>query len=115
MCYLRKINNLDSRIINPDQIFTNDVEKWAFCLSNLYSNFTKPLLDIVLFSKKLSETLGVQGPIWTFFWYILTVLFIRFISPPFGKLIAIEQSIVILYVRFGRRIQSLSYRYSLSC
>ena len=87
-----QINNLDSRIVNPDQIFTNDVEKWASSLANLYSNFTKPLLDIVLFSKKLAETLGVQGPMWVIFWYFTTVMFLRYISPPFGKLIAIEQS-----------------------
>lgn len=101
---LYQINNLDSRINNPDQIFTTDVEKWAYSLANLYSNFTKPLLDIVLFSKKLSETLGIQGPMWTFFWYVLTVLFIRFITPPFGKLVAIEQSNLCDKLRFGRRV-----------
>ena len=95
---------MDSRITNPDQIFTSDVEKWAYSLANLYSNFSKPLLDIVLFSKKLSETLGIQGPMWTFFWYVLTVLFIRFITPPFGKLVAIDQSIYFLNTRFGRTI-----------
>jgi len=45
-----QMTNLDSRIKNPDQRLTSDIDKWATSLSNLYSNFSKPLLDIILFS-----------------------------------------------------------------
>ena len=53
-----KICNLDNRISNPDQRLTNDAEKWANSLSSLYINTTKPILDIVLFSRKLAELVG---------------------------------------------------------
>lgn len=54
-------------------------------------NFTKPVLDIILFSKKLSELVGYEGPAMMFGWYFLSGVIIRFISPAFGKLTAIEQ------------------------
>lgn len=88
-----QMSNLDSRIPNPDQRLTQDIEKWAISLSNLYSNFTKPILDIVLFSRKLAEILGWKGPIIVYAWYFFCGVFMRFISPSFGKLTAIEQQL----------------------
>lgn len=88
-----QICNLDNRIKNPDQRLTQDIEKWASSLSNLYSNFSKPLLDIILFSKKLSELVGWEGPAMMIAWYFLSGVFIRFITPTFGKLIAIQQDL----------------------
>jgi len=89
-----QITNLDSRITNPDQIFTNDIEKWSYSLSNLYSNFSKPLLDIFLFSRKLSEHLGYQSPLITIVWYVFAAILMKYISPHFGQLIVTEQSII---------------------
>jgi ATP-binding cassette subfamily D (ALD) protein 3 len=88
-----QICNLDNRIKNPDQRLTQDIEKWATSLSNLYSNFSKPLLDIILFSRKLSELVGWEGPSMMIAWYFLSGLFIRFITPTFGKLIAAQQDL----------------------
>ena len=95
MCFYQ-ITNLDNRISNPDQIFTNDIEKWAYALANLYSNLSKPILDLILFSRKLSETLGFEGPLVLLAWYLATGLIMRFLSPPFGTLTAIEQSMFLL-------------------
>eukprot|EP00331_Platyophrya_macrostoma_P019599 CAMPEP_0176473224 /NCGR_PEP_ID=MMETSP0127-20121128/42179_1 /TAXON_ID=938130 /ORGANISM="Platyophrya macrostoma, Strain WH" /LENGTH=657 /DNA_ID=CAMNT_0017868179 /DNA_START=25 /DNA_END=1995 /DNA_ORIENTATION=+ len=86
-----QVCNLDSRVSNPDQRLTQDIEKWASSLSNLYSNLSKPLLDIVLFSRKLAELLGWKGPFLCIAWYFLAGIVLRVISPPFGKLTAIEQ------------------------
>ena len=86
-----QLSNLDSRITNPDQKFTQDIEKWSKCLSNLYSNLTKPILDIFLFSKKLSELVGFEGPAIIIGWYFFSGFVIRFVSPPFGKLASAEQ------------------------
>jgi ATP-binding cassette subfamily D (ALD) protein 3 len=87
-----QITNLDNRIQNPDQIFTNDIEKWSIALSNLYLNFSKPCLDLILFSRKLSETIGYHSPILMICWYIVSGMIMRYITPPFGTLTAIEQS-----------------------
>jgi len=56
-------------------------------------NFTKPVLDIILFSRKLSQVVGYEGPAILFIWYFISGVIIRFISPPFGKLTAIEQKL----------------------
>lgn len=83
--------NIDSRISNPDQHLTEDVEKWANCLSELYSNVTKPILDIVLFTRKLAEVVGYEGPFSMIAWYFLSGVVLRFISPSFGQLTAVGQ------------------------
>ena len=84
-----QLGNLDSRITNPDQRLTADIEKWANSLSTIYSNFTKPTLDIILFSKKLSELVGWKGPGLVGLWYLISGFIIKLISPPFGKLTAV--------------------------
>lgn len=96
MTYLKdmifyQLGNLDSRISNPDQRLTADIEKWANSLSTIYSNFTKPTLDIILFSKKLAEIIGWMGPSIVILWYLLSGFLLKIVSPPFGKLIAGEQ------------------------
>ena len=68
---------------------TTDIEKWANSLSLIYSNFTKPLLDILLFSRKLAELVGWRGPTIVISWYILSGFVIKMLSPSFGKLTAI--------------------------
>lgn len=88
-----KICNLDSRIQNPDQRLTQDAEKWAQSLSSLYLNVTKPVLDIVMFSKKLAELVGWLGPAIVVVWYFISGCIIRIVSPAFGKLTALEQKI----------------------
>ncbi|KAL4437929.1 hypothetical protein ABPG74_001100 [Tetrahymena malaccensis] len=86
-----QLTSLDCRVANPDQRLTNDIEKWANSLSVIYSNFTKPVLDIVLFSRKLAELVGWRGPLMVVLWYFFSGLVIKYISPPFGKLTAIAQ------------------------
>lgn len=88
-----QLTNIDARIPNPDQRLTQDIDKWAHSLSNLYSNVSKPILDIVLFSKKLATLLGWQGPGGIIIWYILSTGALRLVSPAFGKLTAIEQQL----------------------
>jgi ATP-binding cassette subfamily D (ALD) protein 3 len=86
-----QLGNLDSRISNPDQRLTSDIEKWSNSLSTIYANFTKPTLDIILFSKKLAEVMGWVGPGAVIVWYLFSGVILKFVSPSFGKLIAGEQ------------------------
>jgi ATP-binding cassette subfamily D (ALD) protein 3 len=79
--------------MNPDQRLTTDAEKWAKSLSSLYLNIAKPILDIFLFSKKLAELVGWQGPVMIFGWYAISAVIIKMISPPFGRLTAVEQKL----------------------
>jgi len=66
---------------------------WANALSLLYINTTKPALDLILFTRKLKQHVGWQGIVMTFWWYIVSGLILRKISPSFGKLTAIEQQL----------------------
>jgi ATP-binding cassette subfamily D (ALD) protein 3 len=86
-----QMTGIDSRITNPDQRLTQDIDKWAESFSGFYSNILKPLLDIYLFSRKLSENLGGRGPLSMIIWSIFCGWVIRTFSPPFGTLIAEQQ------------------------
>ena len=90
MCFYQ-ITNLDTRISNPDQIFSADIELWSNSISNLYSNIAKPLLDIILMFRKLSETMGYTSPILMMIWYGISAIILKAITPAFGKLIAKQQ------------------------
>lgn len=85
-----KICNLDNRIANPDQRLTTDAAQWSACLAQLYTNLCKPILDMFLFSRKLSELVGWEGPAITFAWYAFSGWIIKVIAPAFGRLTAQE-------------------------
>uniref|UniRef100_A0A673MRN1 ATP-binding cassette sub-family D member 3-like n=1 Tax=Sinocyclocheilus rhinocerous TaxID=307959 RepID=A0A673MRN1_9TELE len=55
-----KMGNLDNRIANADQLLTQDVEKFCNSVVDLYSNLSKPLLDIGLYIFKLTTAIGAQ-------------------------------------------------------
>ena len=44
-------------------VLTEEIDMFSTCLSNLYSNITKPVLDILVFCIKLNEILGFRGPL----------------------------------------------------
>ena len=71
---------------------TSSITNFGKSLAELYSNLTKPMLDIVLFSKKLSELMGYQGPGLIILYYFISGLIIRIVSPPFGTLQAISSN-----------------------
>lgn len=86
-----QLTNIDSRIDNPDQRLTQDIEKWSVALSNLFINFTKPTLDLILFSQKLAEYVTWKGPVYAIASYGATSFLMRYLSPAFGRLRATEQ------------------------
>lgn len=91
--FFYQVCTVDARIPHPDQRLTEDIEKWGQAVSNLYSNFSKPLLDIVLFSKKLSELLGWIGPTALIGWYLISAVILKILSPSFGILYASQQKL----------------------
>lgn len=86
-----KVSNLDSRIRNIDQLLTVDIERFCSSLADLYSNISKPSIDIVLFSRQLSRSLGPSGPVCMILYFGLCSIVLRAIQPPFGQLAADEQ------------------------
>jgi len=96
-----RVENLDSRLNNADQCLTEDVSKFCQTLAHLHSQISKPLLDVVIMSvtlmslsaesyhgqkrslmSKLAPILMAAGTTW------VTVRVLKFVSPPFGRMIA---------------------------
>ncbi|GAA5926084.1 uncharacterized protein JCM15063_005202 [Sporobolomyces koalae] len=87
-----KVVNLDARIgaSGADQFVTTDVARFCDILSALYSNISKPTLDLILFNIQLGRSIGGKGSIGLFASYIATAWILRKVTPAFGKLAAIE-------------------------
>ncbi|KAK4052640.1 ATP-binding cassette long-chain fatty acid transporter pxa1 [Microbotryomycetes sp. JL221] len=85
-----KIVNLDSRIQGADQFITTDIARFCETLSALYSNISKPTLDLILFNVQLGRSIGAKGSVGLFVSYVATAVLLRKVTPAFGKLAAIE-------------------------
>lgn len=86
-----QIANLDDRIKNADQCITQDVLKFCQSLSELYSNLAKPVLDIVIYNYQLSQKIGGDALFLASALVNMSASLLRWLTPPFGKLVAEEQ------------------------
>ncbi|XP_068603902.1 ATP-binding cassette sub-family D member 3-like, partial [Brachionichthys hirsutus] len=86
-----KMGNLDNRIANADQLLTQDVEKFCNSVVELYSNLSKPLLDIGLYIFKLTSAIGAQGPAIMMAYLLISGLFLTRLRRPIGKMTVAEQ------------------------
>ncbi|XP_051970497.1 ATP-binding cassette sub-family D member 3 isoform X1 [Xyrauchen texanus] len=86
-----KMGNLDNRIANADQLLTQDVEKFCNSVVDLYSNLSKPLLDIGLYIFKLTAAIGAQGPTTMMAYLLISGLFLTRLRRPIGKMTVTEQ------------------------
>uniref|UniRef100_A0AAQ4R6I4 ATP binding cassette subfamily D member 3 n=1 Tax=Gasterosteus aculeatus aculeatus TaxID=481459 RepID=A0AAQ4R6I4_GASAC len=86
-----KMGNLDNRIANADQLLTQDVEKFCNSVVDLYSNLSKPLLDIVLYIFKLTSAIGAQGPAVMMSYLLISGLFLTRLRRPIGRMTVTEQ------------------------
>ncbi|XP_035269078.1 ATP-binding cassette sub-family D member 3a isoform X1 [Anguilla anguilla] len=86
-----KMGNLDNRIANADQLLTQDVEKFCNSVVDLYSNLSKPLLDIGLYIFKLTSAIGAQGPTCMMTYLLISGLFLTRLRRPIGKMTVMEQ------------------------
>ncbi|KAK2756146.1 hypothetical protein FQN54_005554 [Arachnomyces sp. PD_36] len=86
-----KLSNLDGGIgQGADQFITQDLTLFCASAASLYSSLGKPLVDLFVFNYQLYRSLGplALGGILTGYFSTATVL--RKLSPPFGKLKAVE-------------------------
>ncbi|TRY53663.1 hypothetical protein DNTS_008663 [Danionella cerebrum] len=86
-----QIGNLDNRIANPDQLITQDVEKFCNSVVDLYSNVSKPLLDILIYIGKLNTAIGSLGPASLLSYLVLSGLLLTRMRRPIGKMTVTEQ------------------------
>src|SRR3990167_297181 len=86
-----KISNLDNRIANADQLLTQDVEKFSQSVADLYSNLSKPILDIIIYARKLTGAIGLQGPSSMLGYLAFSGVFLTWLRSPTGRYTILEQ------------------------
>uniref|UniRef100_A0A914DZW5 ABC transporter domain-containing protein n=1 Tax=Acrobeloides nanus TaxID=290746 RepID=A0A914DZW5_9BILA len=88
-----KMSNLDNRIANADQLLTQDVDRFCEGLVELYSNLSKPLVDVALYVFKLGGALGFQAPSKLFIYLLISGIFLTYLRRPIGKMTVVEQQL----------------------
>ncbi|CAL1538009.1 unnamed protein product [Lymnaea stagnalis] len=88
-----KMSNLDNRISNADQLLTQDTEKFCDCVAELYSNLSKPILDVILYSVKLAGAIGVMGPTYMLMYLAFSGAVLTRLRRPVGRMTVAEQKL----------------------
>ena len=88
-----KMSNIDNRIANADQLLTQDVEKLCESMVDVYSNLTKPLLDMVLYIVRLSSAIGFQAPGSILAYLVVSGIFLTWLRRPIGRMTVVEQQL----------------------
>lgn len=86
-----KLTNLDGGVGDgADQFITQDLTLFCTAAASLYSSLGKPLVDIFVFNYQLYRSLGPLALSGLLANYFATATLLRRMSPPFGKLKAVE-------------------------
>lgn len=86
-----KLMNMDGGIgQGADQFITQDLTLFCSAAAALYSSMGKPLVDLFVFNYQLYRSLGPLALSGIVTGYFSTAVILRKVSPPFGKLKAVE-------------------------
>lgn len=86
-----KLSTLDGGIGHGvDQFITQDLTLFCASAASLYSSLGKPFVDLCVFNYQLYRSLGPLALAGLLSNYFVTATILRRLSPPFGKLKAVE-------------------------
>jgi len=88
-----KVSNMDNRIQNVDQLLTTDIEKFSQSVADLYSNLSKPILDISLYAYYLASQIGGMGPVKMIGYLVGSGIFLTWMRRPVGRQTVTEQAL----------------------
>ncbi|XP_019861390.1 PREDICTED: ATP-binding cassette sub-family D member 3-like [Amphimedon queenslandica] len=81
------------RNFSPSLSPSQDVEKFCSTVTELYSNISKPILDICLYFYQLSSSIGAQGPLVMLLYLAFAGLFLTRLRAPVGRMTVKEQQL----------------------
>lgn len=93
-------------LTSADQRLTEDVEKFAFAISELYSYTFKPLLDVILFTRSLSQLMGYRAQIMLYGYYLCCAALLRASSPPLALMTSQEAALAGSFRNAHQRLSS---------
>ncbi|XP_072940417.1 ATP-binding cassette sub-family D member 3 [Epargyreus clarus] len=88
-----KVTNLDNRISNADQLLTTDIDKFCETVIDLYSNISKPLLDISIYLYRLTVNLGPSTPGIMMAYLLVSGVFLTYLRRPTARMTVHEQKL----------------------
>ncbi|KAI8120416.1 hypothetical protein FF38_01537 [Lucilia cuprina] len=88
-----KMSNLDNRIANADQLLTTDIDKFCESATDLYSNISKPILDIFIYVYRLTVNLGGKTPSILMVYLLFAGVLLTHMRRPTGRLTVEEQKL----------------------
>ncbi|XP_026739732.1 ATP-binding cassette sub-family D member 3 [Trichoplusia ni] len=88
-----QVSNLDNRIANADQLLTTDIEKFCDTVVDLYSNISKPMLDISIYLYRLTVNLGASTPGIMMAYLLLSGVLLTYLRRPTAKMTVHEQKL----------------------
>ncbi|XP_063821103.1 ATP-binding cassette sub-family D member 3 [Ostrinia nubilalis] len=88
-----QVTNLDNRISNADQVLTTDIDKFCETVIDLYSNISKPILDISIYLYRLTTNLGPSTPGIMVAYLLVSGVFLTFLRKPTAKMTVLEQKL----------------------
>ncbi|KAL9642527.1 hypothetical protein ABK040_011094 [Willaertia magna] len=73
-------------ISNPDQRITQDVDLFCKNISDLFLDLLNPMIDVVLYSWKLTTLIGIGGPISVVLYVFIAFGVLAVVTPNFTKM-----------------------------
>eukprot|EP00741_Cyanophora_paradoxa_P020552 tig00000227_g19839.t1 len=88
-----RLSALDNRVSHADQVLVQDVEKWAHGLTDCFSNLSKPIVDVCIYTARLTSGIGIQGPLAMLVYLAISGALLTSLRKPLARLTVEEQKL----------------------